>query len=189
MIGLIGGIGSGKSAVAAILAERGGVVIDADWVGHRAFTEPEVRDQIVARFGDCVLDRQGRRSRRSRKLIGRLWVRSCLPIRKSGACSKRSCIPGCATQFQSEIERLTRQDEARVIVLDAAILFEAGWDDLCDRVVFVDAPRSVRRQRVAKQRGWSLAELRISRSGPMAMRHQAGPRGYRPWSTTQEWTT
>jgi dephospho-CoA kinase len=46
-----------------------------------------------------------------------------------------------------------------VIVLDAAILLEAGWDDLCDRVVFVEAPRSVRRQRVAKQRGWSLAVL------------------------------
>ena len=41
------------------------------------------------------------------------------------------------------------------VVLDAAILLEAGWDDLCDRIVFVDAPRLERLRRVAETRGWS----------------------------------
>jgi dephospho-CoA kinase len=67
--------------------------------------------------------------------------------------------PKMRDRFRREIERLTRLGLARVIVLDAAILLEAGWDDLCDHVVFVDAPRSVRRQRVAKQRGWSAQAL------------------------------
>ena len=55
VIGLIGGIGGGKSEVAALLKERGAVVIDADAVGHELLNDPGVRDQIVERFGAGVL--------------------------------------------------------------------------------------------------------------------------------------
>ena len=55
VIGLIGGIGSGKSQVAALLAQRGMKVIDADAVGHRVLEDPEVRRQVVKRFGESVL--------------------------------------------------------------------------------------------------------------------------------------
>ena len=54
-------------------------------------------------------------------------------------------------------------------MLDAAILLEAGWDDLCDLIVFVDAPREERMRRVQEQRGWSreMFEAReASRNGP-----------------------
>jgi dephospho-CoA kinase len=159
VLGLIGGIGSGKSAVAAILAAKGGVVIDADRVGHELLCEPEIRDQIVARWGDTVLDRTESAAiagpRIDRRALGAIVFADPENRRELEAIVH----PRMRDRFRREIERLTRLGEARVIVLDAAILCEAGWDDLCDRVVFVDAPLSVRRRRVATQRGWSLNAL------------------------------
>jgi dephospho-CoA kinase len=159
VIGLIGGIGSGKSAVAAILEARGAAVIDADGVGHELLTDPEIRDAIVARLGDAVLDRRvaGVSSAPSidRSTLGAIVFAD--PERRRDL--EAILHPQMRDRFGREIARLTRLGAARVIVLDAAILLEAGWNDLCDRVVFVDAPRSMRRQRVAKQRGWSSAAL------------------------------
>jgi len=159
VIGLIGGIGSGKSAVAAILAARGGVVIDADGVGHELLEDPEVRDQIVARFGNSILDREGPGlapgPRIDRSSLGAIVFAD--PARRR---ELESIVhPRMRDRFHHEIERLTSLGDARVIVLDAAILLEAGWDELCDCVVLVDAPRNVRWQRVAKQRGWSAPAL------------------------------
>ncbi len=58
-------------------------------------------------------------------------------------------------RFVQTIDRLNREGGSGFVVLDAAILLEAGWDDLCDRIVFVDAPRVERLRRVAEARGWS----------------------------------
>ena len=60
------------------------------------------------------------------------------------------------------------------VVLDAAILLEAGWDDLCDLVVFVDAPRSERLRRAADDRGWSEDDLRLARSAPSGPATKSG---------------
>jgi dephospho-CoA kinase len=159
VIGLIGGIGSGKSAVATILAARGGVVIDADRLGHELLAEPAVREQIVARFGESVLDQRSSALARVRQID-----RSALGALVFADPAQRRMLeeivhPRMREMFGREIKRLTREGEARMIVLDAAILLEARWDDLCDLVVFVDAPRSMRSERVANQRGWSLAKL------------------------------
>jgi dephospho-CoA kinase len=159
VIGLIGGIGSGKSAVAAILAARGAVVIDADRVGHELLFDADVRDEIIARFGDSVLNQKvadpGRAPDIDRSSLGAIVFADPKRRRELEAIVH----PRMRDRFRREIERLTRLGQSRLIVLDAAILLEAGWDDLCDRVVFVDAPRSLRWQRVAKQRDWSAGVL------------------------------
>ena len=69
--------------------------------------------------------------------------------------------PPMRSWFQAVIEReqCTASGRDRFIVLDAAILLEAGWDDLCDLIVYVDAPREERARRVEEQRGWSRATL------------------------------
>src|SRR5438105_238572 len=59
VIGLVGGIGAGKSAVAAALAERGAFVLDADAVGHALLQQRPARDRVLARFGAGILDRSG----------------------------------------------------------------------------------------------------------------------------------
>ena len=61
--------------------------------------------------------------------------------------------------FERAIGRAVREARAHAVVLDAAVLLEKGWDALCDRVVYVDAPRDQRLARLAAQRGWTGAML------------------------------
>lgn len=160
VVGLIGKIGSGKSAVAAILAARGGAVIDADRVGHELLREPAVRQEVVTRFGETVLDRrvaaEARPAQIDRQALG------AIVFADPGKRHELEAIlhPLMRDRFRREIERISRQGEARLIVLDAAILLEAGWDELCDCVAFVDAPDTARSERVAKQRGWTIDAMR-----------------------------
>jgi dephospho-CoA kinase len=159
VIGLIGGIGSGKSAVAAILAARGAAVIDADRVGHEVLGEPEVTEEIVARFGENVLRRPAS-GESPEPQIDRAALGSIVFADPRSRRELESIVhPRMRERFRQDIGRLSQQGGARMIVLDAAILLEAGWDDLCDRVVFVEAPADLRRERVAKARGWTAAVL------------------------------
>ncbi len=62
--------------------------------------------------------------------------------------------------FERAIARTVRRGRHTAVVLDAAVLFEAGWDELCDLVVFIDAPRGRRLERLAATRGWSADAVR-----------------------------
>src|SRR5438128_11915339 len=64
VVGLVGGIGSGKSSVAAAFAERGARVVSGDRAGHEALRQQEIRQRVVERFGPGVLDAQGQIDRR-----------------------------------------------------------------------------------------------------------------------------
>lgn len=63
--------------------------------------------------------------------------------------------PAMHDRFRRTIGRLVAEGGWPLIVLDAAVLLEAGWDELCDRIAFVDAPRPERLRRVSEARGWS----------------------------------
>src|SRR5262245_34362751 len=65
VLGLVGGIGSGKSEVAAALARRGGCVVAGDPLGHEALRQPGVREQVVARWGSELLGPDGEIDRRT----------------------------------------------------------------------------------------------------------------------------
>jgi dephospho-CoA kinase len=159
VIGLIGGIGAGKSAVARLLAERGAVVIDADAVGHESLEHPAIRDRVVERFGAKVLepDRAGEPGARriSRRALGAIVFHDAAALRDLEAILH----PAMRERFLRTIDRLVGDRGRPCIVLDAAVLLEAGWDDLCDRVAFVDAPRAERLRRVEQSRGWSEEAL------------------------------
>jgi len=164
VVGLTGGVGGGKSEVAAILAERGSAVIDADSVGHDLLDDPRVRARIVARFGDGVLARAGPEPAMAPP-IDRLALGAIVFADPEGRRALEAIVhPLMRARFLEAIqhEMQAGRNQARSVVLDAAILLEAGWDDLCDLVVFVDAPRSERMGRAARQRGWS-AETFLAR--------------------------
>jgi dephospho-CoA kinase len=122
VIGLVGGIGAGKSTAARIFEQFGGVVIDADAIGHSAlarivFANPDDRNALEGMVFPYIEER-------------------CL-----------------------EIIKASQNDEAcRYVVLDAAVMLEAGWNDVADRIVFLDAPREERLARVAA-RGWTESDL------------------------------
>lgn len=153
VIGVIGGIGAGKSLVAAALAARGGPVIDADRLGHEALEVPAIREQILARWGSQgnLLRPDGRIDRRA---LGRIVFANPDELR----ALERLVFPEIKRRI---LEELTRWQSAGVpfIVLDAAVMLEAGWSERCDRLVYVDAPRSLRLARLASRSGWTEADL------------------------------
>jgi dephospho-CoA kinase len=166
VVGVVGGIGSGKSAAAAVLAELGGFVIDADAVGHALLTQRPVRDEVVARFGPRVRGDDDRGSPViDRRVLGSLVFNDP----KARRDLETMLHPRMRRTFARAIARTVRRGRASAVVLDAAVLYEAGWDELCDRVVFVDAPRDQRLARVESGRGWNeeVLSAREQAQGPL----------------------
>ena len=134
VIGLTGGIAAGKSTVSERLAALGGHVIDADRIGHRVLARGgEACDSVVAAFGTGILD-ESEEIVRSR--LGRIVFAD--PERL--AVLNRLTHPPMAERMRREIDEIrSRPSPPPFIVLDAAVLFEAGWEALCDEVWTVSA--------------------------------------------------
>ncbi len=148
VIGLVGGIGSGKSAAAAEFARLGCEVIDADEIGHALLDDKEVAAEIITAFSDVVAAPGGKVDR------SRL---SNLVFTVPAALARLDAImhPRMRREIADRISAARKQVGVAGVVLDAAVLFEAAWDDLCDAVVFVSAPDEVRFHRISEGRGWS----------------------------------
>lgn len=154
VIGILGGVASGKSEVARLLREAGAGVLDADRVGHEVLRLAEVERAARDRWGDAVFDAAGRIDR------GRLAAIVFAPPPdgpRERAELEKLTHPRIAERIERERERLAAAG-CPAAVLDAPLLLEANWDRLCDRLVYVEAPRDVRLAR-ALRRGWSRAEF------------------------------
>ena len=152
IIGLAGGIGSGKSAVAGILADLGCAVIDADAQVQAELEQPQVIETLVSWWGPEILDPTGRIDRQ--RVADIAFSDPARQKRLEDLLHAR-----IAVHRDALIDRYRRDPDLRAIVLDAPLLFEAGLDKLCDRVIFVDAPADVRARRVRRSRGWGPEEL------------------------------
>jgi dephospho-CoA kinase len=152
VLGLLGGIGSGKSAVAAELVKRGGWLVNADLLGHEALQQADLKQRIIAHFGQGILDDAGEIHR---KKLGAKVFADPSELRALEAI----VFPFIGDRIREEIAQAGRRDGVRFIVLDAAVMLEAGWNGACDKLIFVDAPRTARIARAQRQRGWSEAEL------------------------------
>jgi dephospho-CoA kinase len=151
VIGIIGGIGSGKSTVARMLAERGGLIIAADAIAHEALRDPEIRAKIVARFGQGVIGMPGEIDRNK---LGKIVF--------SDPAARRdleSYVHPFVRKRAEEMIAAAEQDpNVGFIVMDAAVLLEAGWHDVCDHRIFVDVPREIQWQRLLA-RGWTPEQI------------------------------
>ncbi len=149
-LGICGGIGSGKSTVAAILAGLGCVVSDSDAVAREALRDGAIRDQIVSWWGAGVLDESGE--------IDRGEVARIVFARPRQRQRLESLVhPWIETRRRRLFEQAS--PDARALVIDAPLLFEAGLDRECDAVIFVDTDRDRRITRLTESRGWNRAEL------------------------------
>jgi len=151
VIGLTGGIGSGKSTVSRFMADLGAVVIDADKVGHEAF-EPgtELWREVVAAFGRQVLTPSGAidRARLGEVVFGKLESLSCL---------NAIMHPRMYNLIKGKIEAYRRQGVA-VVVLEAPLLIEAEWTALVDEVWVTVAAEATVLKRLAERAGLSREE-------------------------------
>ena len=155
VVGILGGIGSGKSAVSRGLSKHFKTyLIDADRVGHDVLGIPTVQDDIRQAFGDSVFDG----AEICRKSLARKVFGSELHHKQALIELEKIVHPEIRRQVEKQLAEIT--SETDVVVLDAAVMLEAGWNDLCDTVVFVDTPFETRLKRVEENRGWTADELR-----------------------------
>lgn len=150
IIGITGGVACGKSSVAALFEQAGARRIDADRLGHEVLTDPAAMAAIRDAWGSSVFDSEGRIDRR------RLAAIVFAPPPEGPR--NRAILEGIShPKIGALIEWQVAQAEADGcpwVVVDAALLFEAGWNRRCSQVVFVEAPPEARRNRAAA-RGWS----------------------------------
>lgn len=155
VVGFIGGIGSGKSAVSRGLSNTfRTLTIDADRIGHEVLGLQSVKDRIRQAFGDVVFDG----AEVSRKLLAREVFGSDTHNKQARIRLEEIVHPEIRRQVQEQLSDIP--DDIEIVVLDAAVMLEAGWNDLCDTIVFVDAPFKVRLARVQENRDWTADELR-----------------------------
>ena len=173
IIGIVGGVGSGKSTLAAWLADRVRVaVLDADGAGHEALRNDRVKTMLQDTLGSDVFRPDGEVDRR--RVAARVFGVS--PEHAADREQLEQIVhPVIRQNLQREVEALRSAGSVDVIVLDAAVMLESGWSELCDAILFVDTPRTVRLQRVRDGRGWSEEELdrREASQWPIARKRDA----------------
>ena len=151
VIGLAGGIGSGKSTIGKILSEMGYLVIDSDQLARAALDRPEVRATLISWWGPSAVNAEGK--------IDRAKVASIVFQRPEERARLEALVHPLVKHGREQVvERAGAEGRAGVVV-DAPLLFEAGSDKDVDRVLFVDTPRDVRLARIKQTRGWDEAEL------------------------------
>jgi len=154
VIGILGGVASGKSLVAGEFTRLGAGVLDADQAGHEVLRLPKIEAAARARGGDGICGADGHIDRG--RLARIVFAPSC------EAAEERSYLeqlthPEIGHRLAAQLGRMEAAGKT-VAVLDAPLLLETGWDRLCDCLVFVEAPPEVRLAR-AGRRGWSREDF------------------------------
>jgi dephospho-CoA kinase len=159
VIGLVGGVGCGKSHLARLLHEKLPIeIVEGDKAGHQVLTEPHVEEQLRQAFGAGVLTAEGEINRRQ---IGRLVFGSGPQQRAARKKLEQIVHPRISEILARQVALAQSRPNVVAVILDAAILLEAGWRHICDAVVFIDTPLETRVERVTKSRGWSRDELQL----------------------------
>lgn len=148
VIGIVGGIASGKSTVARLFAAHGLRHVDADAHSRAIAAEPATLRQLVAAFGPAVVAD----GTLDRTALARIAFDDPAARRRLEAI----LLPSIRQRILADMAAAKAAGES--VLLDAPLLLEAGLVDLCDHVVFVDADPATRARRAAA-RGWSTGEL------------------------------
>jgi dephospho-CoA kinase len=155
VIGILGGMYSGKSTVTAELAKLGCAVIDADSISHQLLEEEEdVLKKIVHVFGKEILDNKGKIDR------------SALANRVFGDPAKLETLTGILhplvmARVEQLITQYNSQPDVRAIALDIPLLVEVGWEKRCDHIIFVDCAPPTRLERAKKTGVFDADQLKI----------------------------
>ena len=168
VIGLTGGIGSGKSTVSQFLAGLGAVILDVDEVGHEAFKpDSEIWREVVATFGRQVLTPDGNIDR---KKLGNIVFGNAESLSRLNQIMH----PRMYDMVKAQLKEYRRQGMS-VVVLEAPLLLEAGWTSLVDEVWVTTASESTVLRRLQEQKGLSseeaLARIRSQLSSEERIKH------------------
>lgn len=152
IIGIVGGIASGKSYVSRTLAALGCCVIDSDAVAHAIYRQPHVVQTLREWYGPSVLDAAGNVDRRA---VGAIVFRD--PAQRKRLESL--VHPLIHADRDATMQKYASDPRVRGFVWDSPLLIEAGLHKDCDCILFVDTPPEVRLARVRTTRGWDAGEF------------------------------
>lgn len=158
IIGLTGGTGSGKSAVSRYMEKREAVIVDADLVSRQIMEKGKpAYKEICAYFGTDILNADGSIFRRK---LGEIVFHDEEKLAFLNKCTH--CY--IRVEMQKQIKEAKEKGNAKYIILDAPLLFEAKLEEICDEVWVVYADREVRAKRVMERDGitYDLAMARIA---------------------------
>ncbi|HTW87167.1 MAG TPA: dephospho-CoA kinase [Candidatus Binataceae bacterium] len=152
-IGLTGGIGSGKSTVANVLTELGALVWDADQIGHAVYAPgTPARDELVAAFGSAIV---GPDDKIDRKALGRIVFADTAALKRLNAIVH----PRIFERMGAMVREARAAGERRLIVIEAAILIEAGWQNSVDEVWLVVTTHEHVIERVERDRQMTREQI------------------------------
>ena len=156
VIGIVGGIASGKSEVTRLLGEMDGIVISADAIAHRVLQEPGVIDSLIEIFGERILVQAESDNARTidRAKLGGLVFGDTDDMRVMRKRLEAIVHPRIRHVARSELERLKKEVTTKMIILDAPLLIEGKWLPFCDRILMIESP-DAKRQKRAMDRGWT----------------------------------
>ena len=152
VIGITGGIASGKSTIAKMLESLGASVINADEICHRLINTKSISQKIINRWGDHIQDKYGRIERDK---LGEIVFSD----RKEISTLNKMIHPEAIKRIKNRITELRNQSTTVAIVLDAALLVESDLIDICDITLFVDTKKNTCKARVKNSRKWPTGEI------------------------------
>lgn len=166
IIGILGGIASGKSTVAAEFARRGCKIIDADEIVHELLQKTVVKDKITGLFGQAILDSAG-------KIDHRKLAEVVFTDADKLSSLNKIIHPLVLERTEELIELYNRQGGIKAIVLDMPLLAEVGWTERCDRLIFVDCKPTLRIERAKKMRGLDENQIKIRENFQISLDNKA----------------
>lgn len=159
VVGLTGGIASGKSSAARFFSELNVRIIDADHIAKDVLDEENMTREVIAHFGDKVCDKNGQLQRHLlRQLIfadqeAHVWLEDRLhPL------------------IRERIKALIARNESAYVVVVIPLLVETQKEDYIDRILVIDAPESVQLSRLTNRDGISLTEAKAMLAAQVAQR-------------------
>ena len=153
VIGVTGGVGSGKSTVAKMFQDLGAQVLDADVLAHEVMEPHSLAwRRIVAAFGDGVVQED---QRINRKALARIVFADPEARRRLEGIIH----PQVLRRLKQQLHQLKRRRATPAVVLDVPLLLEAGAQHLVDVLVVVTADAATARSRLQRKHGWSEEEI------------------------------
>ena len=165
VIGILGGIGSGKSTVAAEFGKLGCGVIDADEIAHKLLEKKGVKEKIIALFGP-VQDSAGKIER---KKLAEIVFADADKL----ASLTKILHPFVLARTEQLINQYNQENQVKAIVLDMPLLMEVGWEKRCDRLIFVDCERLLRVQRMREMGLFDENKIKIRENFQISLDNKA----------------
>ena len=153
LVGITGGMGAGKSALAEVLTEFGALRVDADEVAREVAAIPAVMEQLQASFGRDLLGSDGHLNRQE---LGRRALRSDEASQRLEAIMR----PPLAAAIERSLAQAVKAADGGVVVFDAPLIYEWGNEGNFDLVVVVDAEEERCISRVQQRSGLPMCEIR-----------------------------